>query len=113
MTEKNTEINCTKCEKYEIIENEVDERSMYECKNCKHIWYSTRETTNGPQVIIDEITDNVSEKGEYEIDGSVLFNVVFRSDNSKVKSSTVQLDDWAKINKLHYGFVGNKIRFWR
>lgn len=117
MSEKNGEITCPKCGSIEIIENEVDERSMYECNNCKHIWYAFRETTNGPQVLIDEITDGVAAKGEFEIDGSVLINVLFRMDNEKNQSYAVRLNEWANKNKLQYEFInskkGNRVRFWR
>ena len=110
-------IKCPKCESSSFEEQDVDARSMYECKECGHIWYSFRATTNGPQVIIDEITDGVSEKGEFEIDASVLINVVFRSDTDKSQSSTALIDKWANKNKLHYEFINTmkdiKIKFWR
>lgn len=114
---KNIEISCPNCTGNEINVNEVDERSMYECQTCKHIWYSFRKTTNGPQVLMDEITDGVAEKGEFEIDGSVLINVLFRMDNNKNQSYANQLDEWADKNKLQYEFInskkGNRVRFWR
>ena len=108
---------CSKCKSSSIQEHYVDDRSMYECKKCGHIWYAFRTTTNGPQVIIDEITEGVSTKGEFEFDATILINAVFRSDTDKSQKSTAQLDEWAHKNKLHYEFIktkdGNRVRFWR
>ncbi len=92
-------LKCKDCEGIEISVRQVDDREMYECRNCHKIWYGERESHSGPSTIIDKITDGVERNGEYTIDASILLNIVFA--NSQ-ESFDDDVREWANRNKLKY-----------
>lgn len=117
MKNKSNNLNCPTCESSNINKNFVDDRNMYECEKCKHIWYSFRKTTNGYFTNIDDITEVVESNGEHEIDIEILLNMIFKENFENDLSFEEQLDNWAKKNKLVYEIIktkhSNKVRFWR
>ena len=110
-------LGCRKCGSRDISVSKVDERDMFECKNCSNIWYAERQTTSGPLSIIDNITDGVTKNGSHEIDTSILLNFVFPTDERGGPSFQDQLRNWTQQNKLKYDVFDHEdtqyLRFWR
>lgn len=110
-------IGCHKCGSRKIIFSIVDEREMYECEDCKNIWYSQRKITSPYLCVIDDITEGIEKDGYYETPVVLLLNTAFREDDKKGLSFMDQLTNWSALNKLKYSFIGvgenQKIKFWR
>ena len=95
-------IFCPKCQGKSIFSEIVDERKMFECKNCNNIWYKKRKITNGYLSVVDGITDEISQKGYCEIDAEILLNTAFRENSKESLSFNNKIKNWANLNKLRY-----------
>jgi len=96
---------CPKCGDVKITETAVDERSMFECASCSHIWYSNRGWTAGHLSIRDDITEDIENKGYSVQDYVILINISFRE--------WEDIQQWANLNKLKVSKSGGSVRFSR
>lgn len=110
-------IGCRKCGKRNITISIVDNRNMYECKDCGNIWYDEFVSGGAYELIIDEIISNVAENNTYETYTTILLNTLFRNDSEVGLSFNDKLRNWTNLNKLKFEIFNNnegqKIRFWR
>lgn len=121
MSHQEKEMNCPKCTSLNVVSSFVDERNMYECQACNNLWYDIRKVTNSYCTIVDSITDDVLEKGSYEVDAEILLNTIFQVKDKSGPTFEDQLKKWANMNKLKYKHFKKRINgklepyilFWR
>jgi hypothetical protein len=105
------EPRCAKCGGASPKESKVDERSMFECNSCSHIWYSNRGWTSGHLAIRDNIIEDIEKKGYSDQDYLVLLNTSFGQ--HKGLSCREHIKQWATLNKLRVLVDGDSVHFFR
>lgn len=102
---------CPVCGETDVTTTEVDERFMYFCRKCDHIWYSIRGWTAGHLIYRDAIVEDVLRSGTSEQEFIILNNTTFGRTGGMTFEEEVR--QWALINRLKVTFGGPWVHFYR
>lgn len=101
-------LGCQNCSSRNIVSTMVDGSKMFECQDCKNIWYK-RPSSGGPyEIMLEEIINDIEKTGSHETFTVVLINTAFSENKDNGLSFEDQLQNWANKNKLRYTFFQKK-----